>query len=437
MPTVYSLPWFFQQFCDSNGDPLSGGKVRTKNAGTSDDKATYSDTDGTVANANPVILDSSGMCVMFLQSGSYDFYVYDSADNLIKTIEGINSQTATTQVDTMADLKALPAGTAPIVRTLGYTAINDGGGWWYYWAAASTATNDDGMVIQPDSLPSAGRWLGIMPHDKILNLRVYGATCDGIANDYTKLNLCNTYCAANDCTILIDSNTYIDNTVLTFTAPILLLPSVVLSWDDLGPTFSLKTLPDDYTQHFSCVAAYVPTLDVNGMYYEWFGETIGAHSVTDAAIVKIGGKPKILTNDLVIDGTIKSSIVQQTATIGSKTVDANANELVLENNGSCGATIYTAASESGAIYFGNPNHDSEGRVMYTAGAGSAEGEMSLWTAATARIVIDKDGNVRFPHTHTPSSASDTGVTGTISWDADYIYICIATNTWKRVAIATW
>lgn len=38
-------------------------------------------------------------------------------------------------------------------------------------------------------------------------------------------------------------------------------------------------------------------------------------------------------------------------------------------------------------------------------------------------------------THTPSSASDTGVTGTIAWDTGFIYICTATNTWKRVAIA--
>jgi hypothetical protein len=40
-------------------------------------------------------------------------------------------------------------------------------------------------------------------------------------------------------------------------------------------------------------------------------------------------------------------------------------------------------------------------------------------------------------TKTPASAAATGVTGTIAWDADYIYICTATDTWKRVAISTW
>lgn len=38
---------------------------------------------------------------------------------------------------------------------------------------------------------------------------------------------------------------------------------------------------------------------------------------------------------------------------------------------------------------------------------------------------------------TPASATDTGSKGMVRWDASYIYICIATNTWKRVATATW
>lgn len=37
----------------------------------------------------------------------------------------------------------------------------------------------------------------------------------------------------------------------------------------------------------------------------------------------------------------------------------------------------------------------------------------------------------------PANASDTGTTGEIRIDANHIYICVATNTWKRVAIATW
>ncbi len=37
----------------------------------------------------------------------------------------------------------------------------------------------------------------------------------------------------------------------------------------------------------------------------------------------------------------------------------------------------------------------------------------------------------------PASSTATGVAGTIIVDASYIYVCTATDTWKRVAIATW
>ena len=37
----------------------------------------------------------------------------------------------------------------------------------------------------------------------------------------------------------------------------------------------------------------------------------------------------------------------------------------------------------------------------------------------------------------PSSITANGVAGQMAVDADYIYVCTATNTWKRVAIASW
>lgn len=37
----------------------------------------------------------------------------------------------------------------------------------------------------------------------------------------------------------------------------------------------------------------------------------------------------------------------------------------------------------------------------------------------------------------PVNASDTGTQGQVTWDDTYIYVCIATNTWKRTEITTW
>lgn len=58
-------------------------------------------------------------------------------------------------------------------------------------------------------------------------------------------------------------------------------------------------------------------------------------------------------------------------------------------------------------------------------------------AATFAGAVTIAGTVIHTLSATPASASAAGTVGTMSWDANYIYICTATNTWKRVAIATW
>jgi hypothetical protein len=58
--------------------------------------------------------------------------------------------------------------------------------------------------------------------------------------------------------------------------------------------------------------------------------------------------------------------------------------------------------------------------------------------ATPAVKFDVNSDsIRVRTAKTPASAADTGVAGQIAWDANFIYICTATNTWKRVAIATW
>tara|TARA_R100000935_G_C2833507_1_gene166624 strand:+ start:2060 stop:2623 length:564 start_codon:yes stop_codon:yes gene_type:complete len=55
-------------------------------------------------------------------------------------------------------------------------------------------------------------------------------------------------------------------------------------------------------------------------------------------------------------------------------------------------------------------------------------------------VVDLDvrnGNLILTTASTPASASASGAIGMITWDASYIYVCTATNTWKRIAISTW
>jgi hypothetical protein len=41
--------------------------------------------------------------------------------------------------------------------------------------------------------------------------------------------------------------------------------------------------------------------------------------------------------------------------------------------------------------------------------------------------------IKIAKPRTPGS-SDTGLQGEICWDASYIYVCVADNTWKRAAL---
>jgi hypothetical protein len=70
--------------------------------------------------------------------------------------------------------------------------------------------------------------------------------------------------------------------------------------------------------------------------------------------------------------------------------------------------------------------DSSGRLLVGASADSGG----------ALLQVNGD-RIRVATAKTPASAADTGTAGEICWDADYIYVCTATNTWKRSAIATW
>lgn len=52
--------------------------------------------------------------------------------------------------------------------------------------------------------------------------------------------------------------------------------------------------------------------------------------------------------------------------------------------------------------------------------------------------LDINSNtIRLRTAKTPASATATGNAGTICWDSSYVYVCVATNTWKRSALATW
>lgn len=69
------------------------------------------------------------------------------------------------------------------------------------------------------------------------------------------------------------------------------------------------------------------------------------------------------------------------------------------------------------------------------GGGYFAGDLKV--AGTITAAATSAASARWTAPPVPATAAAAGTTGDIAWDTGFIYVCTATNTWKRVAIATW
>lgn len=99
----------FVQFFDDNGNPLSGGRLYTYDAGGTTPKATYSDAAGSVLNANPVVLDAAGRATVFLDGTTYRFDLKTAGDVLVRSTDNIQSFGVVQSNINNASLAIMPA----------------------------------------------------------------------------------------------------------------------------------------------------------------------------------------------------------------------------------------------------------------------------------------------------------------------------------------
>lgn len=117
------------QFFDNNGVPLSGGLLYTYAAGTTTPLTTYTNSSGTIANSNPIVLDVSGRPPqeVWLNTVSYKFVLKTSggveiwtADNLngadYVTIQAVFTQLALSSGS--SNIGFIQAGTGAVARTV-------------------------------------------------------------------------------------------------------------------------------------------------------------------------------------------------------------------------------------------------------------------------------------------------------------------------------
>lgn len=71
------------------------------------------------------------------------------------------------------------------------------------------------------------------------------------------------------------------------------------------------------------------------------------------------------------------------------------------------------------------------------GQGGSTTSINIGSATGATSNTYLNGKVIMQNPTVPGSATATGTAGEIAWDANYVYVCTATNTWKRTALSTW
>ena len=146
-----------------------------------------------------------------------------------------------------------------------------------------------------------------------------------------------------------------------------------------------------------------------------------------------------------------SAATSQPATTSGGTTLVSLHKVIQVTNGSISTTLepndaITPAGTSYNVRY-NPTSGppySETWVVPTSGGAVTVADCRVATAPTPDVLVAlsqlnpriTDSSERLITAGSaPASASATGTAGAITWDSSYLYICTATNTWRRVALA--
>lgn len=205
------------QYFDNNGNPLAGGKVHTYAAGTTTPLATYSDQAGTVANTNPVVLNSRGEATIFWGLSPYKVKLTDGSasdvelwtqDNLYAQADSKSvSDDMAIRVPEIATYAALRAytGTVTAYYMRGVANLFDGGHGVFRVDTSDTTSADNSVTILVDAI--GRRWK--REFSGAVDARWSGAKGNGVTNDTAAIQAAIAASVAASTVLFVPGGTYL------------------------------------------------------------------------------------------------------------------------------------------------------------------------------------------------------------------------------------
>jgi hypothetical protein len=175
-----------------------------------------------------------------------------------------------------------------------------------------------------------------------------------------------------------------------------------------------------------------------------FGNILAGYQVPTATFANViftgggfaNGYAQLNIQNLDSIGTNNSADFIATAPDGtdsSKYIDMGIN-----GNNFVSSTWTVSGKNDGYVYINSGNltlgTDTASTTVKVHVGGTLAGNV-VTTFSNSNVTIC--GNLIVCNVYVPTANNSVGTTGQISYDSSYVYICIATNTWKRANISTW